>query len=353
MLRRHNQIEKILFLIRNEEAFYVTVPAVVTKYKDGVITAVRDYWKNGEIYLDLDNGYGDIRLANVINFAYKCNFNFAFDELMKRNVIYIDGDRNNLDPKNLIWSNENASDDENGFRIIPGYSRYKINLKGMVINHVRGTEQQSYVDKYGYTFFGMTPDVGNRLPIGQHRLMAMSYLEIPPNFYEMDVNHIDGVKSNNSKDNLEWCTRKENCEHAYGTGLRSDNKHVLVRNVLTGDVIEHYSLAAAERKHGLGKNVASSRVISRGKKTFSDMTQFCLKDEFDEWGEVNLSKDLFISGIRQKVKVTNLETDKVTLYGSLTEAAEAVGVSCCTLSFRLRRNPPYWKDKKFSFEKIF
>lgn len=35
------------------------------------------------------------------------------------------------------------------------------------------------------------------------------------------VNHIDGVRDNNDKSNLEWVSNKENVRHAWSTGLRS------------------------------------------------------------------------------------------------------------------------------------
>ncbi len=50
-----------------------------------------------------------------------------------------------------------------------------------------------------------------------HRLMSEAFIPQPPG--KNETNHIDGVKLNNSLDNLEWVTHSENMLHAYNHGL--------------------------------------------------------------------------------------------------------------------------------------
>ena len=65
---------------------------------------------------------------------------------------------------------------------------------------------------WGYMTIQLYKD-GRYHNCGVHRLVAMAFIPNPDNLSQ--VNHKDEDKTNNTVDNLEWCTAKYNCN--YGT----------------------------------------------------------------------------------------------------------------------------------------
>ena len=92
-------------------------------------------------------------------------------------------------------------------------------IKSLNYNHT-GKEKirQLDVSNKGYYTILLSKN-GNKKKFSVHRLVAETFI---PNIKELPmVNHIDGIKTNNNIDNLEWCDGSKNEKHAYDNGLKT------------------------------------------------------------------------------------------------------------------------------------
>lgn len=66
-----------------------------------------------------------------------------------------------------------------------------------------------------------------------HKLVAESFIP-KPNKIKLEINHINGIKTDNRAENLEWVTRSENELHAYKMGLakNSEKQRETVRQLM-------------------------------------------------------------------------------------------------------------------------
>jgi hypothetical protein len=100
---------------------------------------------------------------------------------------------------------------------------YQVSNKGRVRRAV-GFNSHNYCaiayvrKKRGYSFVRIAVD-GRQRDFPIHRLVAEAFLGKCPK--GLAVNHKDGVKINNTPENLEYVTNAENTKHAWQTGLMS------------------------------------------------------------------------------------------------------------------------------------
>lgn len=100
-----------------------------------------------------------------------------------------------------------------------GFSKYEIsNMIRFRNNHNEIIRQ--YASSDNYLTVKMVDDSGKRKSCKVSRIVAQMFIPNDDPENKTQVNHIDGDKSNNSIDNLEWVTPSQNVQHAVDTGLR-------------------------------------------------------------------------------------------------------------------------------------
>lgn len=131
----------------------------------------------------------------------------------------------------------------------------RVNRLGRRVN---GCERKPQKDTKGYHFVQLWKDGAMSQP-RVHQLVAAAFIPNPEQ--KPQVNHKDGVRSNNVWKNLEWATNGENTQHSYDVlnrkpsrshlGRTGEKHHasipVVATDVTTGDVKQFASMGEAGR----------------------------------------------------------------------------------------------------------
>lgn len=134
---------------------------------------------------------------------------------------------------------------------------YLVSNNGVVINIKRDIVMKTRFDKQGYEVLVLQLN-GRPTNCSIHRLVATCFLDNPYNLPQ--VNHIDGVKSNNIVSNLEWVTPSQNNQHAYDLSLRKQGEEHHKAKLNASDVNEIRDRLANGESH---RYIASCYAVGR------------------------------------------------------------------------------------------
>lgn len=233
------------------------------------------------------------------------------------------------------------------------YERFVINKEGEVKNHLTGESLTVYkrvlgrIKKSTYNVVNLKNTISKTVTVGRYRALTLAFLKPPSNPRKLDVNHIDGNPLNDDLSNLEWSTRQENAQHAYATGLRDDNRHVLVKDINTGEVTEYFSLGEAARQCNSQPSVMWHR-CNNEMRIYDGNKLFKFKDDPTPWPEV--TKEFYDKQATPKVAAYNVSTKTVTLFKDAPAAEKETGVMAPTITARaLGNNPNDYPIKGYLF----
>lgn len=101
------------------------------------------------------------------------------------------------------------------FRLVPGYPNYVVSNTGKVIN-VNNKHELAQIKSNGYLTVRLWKN-NNSKSFYVHRLVAYAFSGV----CDLDINHLDGDKTNNNISNLTFVTKAENNKHARDLGLNN------------------------------------------------------------------------------------------------------------------------------------
>ena len=150
------------------------------------------------------------------------------------------------------------------FKDVKGFEgKYQVsnmgNVKSLNFNH---TKKERLLSTKGLRSGYPTVSLGRKSNARVHRLVAETFLKRP--IGKDQVNHINGIKTDNRLSNLEWVTGSENMQHALKNNLwkpsiekarkiSHEKSSIAVSQINEkGDVVNTFkSIASAERKTGI------------------------------------------------------------------------------------------------------
>lgn len=237
-------------------------------------------------------------------------------------------------------------------KLIKNFENYSISDKGVITNILTNTIKKPSLTHNGYYFIKLY-NKGKYEQFRINRLVATYYIPNPNNYQE--VNHIDGVKTNNNVENLEWCNRLQNMQHAFNTGLviRKKGEKSATWKLSTLQVIDIFKLKLIENREITAKkfNVTINNIclIQNGKSRFDEIKDKLNKEEIDK---ILNAKNFIIQKTKKVIEINNRK-EKIRIYNSVSEIAQELQCAKSSVAEVARGNKNSIFNRFFIYENLF
>ncbi len=153
-------------------------------------------------------------ICACISGRYKSSYGFKWEKICGEDL------------EGEVWKNVVIDGKEVSNYYVSDLGRFK-NSKGIIMENYKPHHS-------GYIYLRV-----NKEKYALHRLVAFAFLDNPEN--KPFVNHIDGNKTNNKLENLEFVTVQENCLHSAQTGLTKFYKRKIGQYNFENQLIKEYN----------------------------------------------------------------------------------------------------------------
>lgn len=143
------------------------------------------------------------------------------------------------------------ADKDSNYRVVPGYSNIAVSSTGETVDSTTLLPFRESIS-HGYKHVYCHIDRYNKdLYVPVYKLVALAWNSDPENLENCVVNHLSGIKSDDTTENIELTTYKGNSKHAVEHGLIPQARGCAIRNIFTGEIKRFPSLEAMNEFLGL------------------------------------------------------------------------------------------------------
>lgn len=214
---------------------------------------------------------------------------------------------------------------------------YSISNYGDVRNDSTGTLLNGTIANNGYKMVHLRYRIDKNLSV--HRLVMKAF-QPREDMDELQINHIDGNKTNNYIENLEWSTALDNMRHSYLNYLQKNRMKPCYQYDLQGNFIKEF----------INSNEAAKELNCDYTNIWRCVTE--QQQHYKSWQFKSYKKDKIPSWDNYHKNVIYVYDDNgifIKMYNSQKEAASDFGVAESSIS---RYVKGIRKMKGFVFSKV-